>query len=76
MSELDRLIRHVKGMTSALTVFKTPYDAGYNCGCTGPTESNCNFMWFATPDLTREWDRGKADGDKYRRRNAVPQDDA
>jgi hypothetical protein len=37
---------------------KTPYEAGYDAGKNGPNMENCNFSWFATPEMTREWERG------------------
>ncbi len=41
--------------------------AGYNCAMVGPNTDNCDFRLFASPDLTRAWERGKARGDKARR---------
>lgn len=46
----------------------TPYDAGYDCGLNGSNTVNCHFGIFSTPEQTREWERGKADGEKAKRR--------
>jgi hypothetical protein len=66
-SPIEDALKLVRQMKAGVTIFKTPYEAGYNCGAAGPSEVNCHFMWFATPELTREWDRGKADGEKSKR---------
>lgn len=39
------------------------YEAGYRCGFDGPNTNNCHFKFFATPELLREWERGKAVGE-------------
>ena len=36
------------------------YRAGYDCGISGPNNTNCHFRLFARPDLTAAWERGKA----------------
>jgi hypothetical protein len=40
--------------------------AGYDCGKNGPSSTNCHFRLFATPELTKAWERGKARADKER----------
>lgn len=37
------------------------YNAGYDCGKHGSTEQNCHFALFASPEMTRAWERGKRD---------------
>ena len=44
------------------------YAMGKDCACRGATGDNCHFRLFATPALTRAWERGKADGDAVRNR--------
>lgn len=36
----------------------TPYEAGYDSVVSGANTDNCNFKWFATPEDTKEWERG------------------
>jgi hypothetical protein len=56
----------------ALKYFETPerfrdsYAAGYDCGMYGPNTNNCHFGWFKTREMTKEWERGKKDGEKFR----------
>lgn len=42
----------------------TPYDMGFDYAVNGATIANCDFRLFATPARTREWERGKRDGEK------------
>lgn len=42
--------------------FKTAYEAGKDCALNGADTDNCNFKWFATPELLAEWEKGKAEG--------------
>lgn len=37
---------------------KTPYEAGRDAKLNGPNTKNCSFKWFATPEMTKEWERG------------------
>jgi ribosome modulation factor len=39
---------------------------GYDAGRNKPNETNCHFSIFATPELTRAWERGKKAGDAER----------
>lgn len=39
------------------------YKAGFDCGTNGPNEQNCHFTIFATRENTKEWERGKKDGE-------------
>lgn len=36
---------------------------GYDAGRNKPNETNCHFSIFATPYMTRAWERGKKRGD-------------
>ncbi|MES2134477.1 MAG: hypothetical protein V4506_19175 [Bacteroidota bacterium] len=45
---------------------KAAYAAGYDCGLNGVTESNCDFKFFMNPNHTKEWERGKKDGEAKR----------
>jgi len=38
--------------------------AGYDCGKNGANTTNCHFRLFATPELTKSWERGKAKADR------------
>lgn len=42
------------------------YKAGYSAGLNGPGTDNCHFSFFATPDLTKSWERGNALGRETR----------
>ncbi len=35
------------------------YQQGRDCGISGPNETNCHFSLFASPRLTKAWERGK-----------------
>ena len=37
------------------------YKAGFDCGVNGANISNCHFRFFATREMTSEWERGKRD---------------
>lgn len=37
------------------------YRLGYDCGKNGSSTTNCHFAAFATPEKTKEWERGLAD---------------
>jgi len=43
-----------------MSELKTAYEAGRDCALNGANTENCNFKWFATPESTAEWERGKA----------------
>ena len=43
------------------------YRAGFDCGINGANEENCHFGLFATPEQTKEWERGKKVADKIGR---------
>ena len=38
------------------------YKAGYDSAVNGPNQTNCNFRFFATPQLTASWETGRAYG--------------
>lgn len=40
------------------------YNAGYDCGKNGVTASNCCFSFFRTPEMTKEWERGKEQAER------------
>ena len=49
---------------------KTPeqcFDAGLDCGLNGPGLVNCHAVFFATPELTCEWQRGKKEGERRKK---------
>jgi ribosome modulation factor len=43
---------------------KAAYDAGYEAGVDGPNPMNCHSVIFSTPEMTKAWEQGKADGDR------------
>lgn len=45
------------GIQKRLTL-KEAFQLGLDCGMNGATEKNCDFRIFATPELTKEWERG------------------
>lgn len=64
--KIKSLIRRPKEGWSA-------YDAGYDCGLNGAAERNCHFSFFGSPASTKEWERGKADGERARVTPTTPQ---
>lgn len=40
---------------------------GYDCGKNGANMTNCNFRIFATRELTKAWERGKARADREKK---------
>ena len=46
------------------------YGAGYDCGLNGVNTTNCHFKYFGTKELTKEWERGKADAEREKQANA------
>jgi hypothetical protein len=48
------------------TSFRDAYAAGYDCGMYGPNTANCDFRWFRSPEMTKDWERGKKDGEKLK----------
>ena len=55
------------------TTLDTTFKAGQECGRDGATVENCHFRHFATPELTAEWERGKAIGEEERKANGAGQ---
>jgi hypothetical protein len=45
----------------------TPYEMGFDYAVNGATTANCNFRLFSAPARTREWERGKKEGDKLKK---------
>lgn len=45
----------------------TPYEMGFDCAVNGASLANCDFALFSTPARTREWERGKKEGDKVKK---------
>lgn len=43
---------------------KKAYELGYDAGKNGVNTTNTNFAIFSTPENTKAWERGKADGEK------------
>lgn len=43
------------------------YKLGYDCGYNGSNLTNCNFLIFSTPENTKEWERGKKDGEQVKK---------
>jgi hypothetical protein len=41
------------------------YAAGYDCGWNGANEKNCDFRFFRTPEMTREWEKGKEEAGRH-----------
>lgn len=41
---------------------KAAYAAGLDCARNGANTTNCHFSYFARPELTRAWEKGKKDG--------------
>jgi hypothetical protein len=49
------------------------YEAGYDCGMSGPNTKNCFYGFFSAPEKTAEWERGKfkAEQDKQAKESHV-----
>lgn len=43
------------------------FQMGYECGYSGPNETNCDFRIFSSPEFTKEWERGKLHGETAKR---------
>jgi ribosome modulation factor len=41
---------------------QSPYQAGYDAGFNGANTENCNYTWFATPEMTKQWEEGNEQG--------------
>lgn len=39
------------------------YQAGRRCALSGASLDNCHFKYFATPEHTAEWERGKREAE-------------
>ncbi len=59
---LDRALRAFETPNS----FRDAYSAGYDCGMYGPNDRNCDFRWFKDPKMTKDWESGKANGEKFK----------
>lgn len=54
--------------------FKTEadsYDAGKRSARDGCNEDNCHFSYFATPELTKAWERGRDEAWKMNKGSGV-----
>lgn len=49
---------------------RAAYDAGQHCGLNGPDTTNCHFSHFATPEQTKAWEQGKANGEMQKKEPA------
>lgn len=43
------------------------YRLGYDCGYNGSTLTNCSFSIFSTSENTKEWERGKKEGEESKK---------
>lgn len=69
MKHLEKLINlSITEIKMTTSDFKTAYEAGYDAGLNGPNTENCNFSWFCDRGSTKEWERGKKDGDFEKKR--------
>jgi hypothetical protein len=46
--------------------FRTPYEAGYNCGMHGANLTNCHFRFFSNVDDKDMWESGKCDAEQFK----------
>lgn len=44
------------------------YKAGYDCGYTKATTSNCHFSFFGSPESSSDWQAGHRQGEADRNR--------
>lgn len=58
MRYVERRLREIR-MAPFQRAFATPYEAGMDCALSGPNPGNCHFTYFATPEMTAEWTRGR-----------------
>ncbi len=47
-------------------ITKSPYWNGYDAGLNGSNEINSHFSIFSTPENTKEWERGKIEGESLK----------
>ena len=45
------------------------YELGLDCGQNGSNENNCHFTIFSDPENTKEWERGKRDGERLKQKS-------
>lgn len=64
VSTKSLLCRMLK-MAETPNSFKDAYAAGYDCGMYGSNTRNSDFRWFKSPVMTKDWERGKRDGEKF-----------
>lgn len=46
------------------------YKLGFDCGLNGSNLTNCDFRIFSTPEFTKEWERGKLDGENVKEKKS------
>ena len=62
----SNLARYLAALNANPKDFKSPYEAGRDCGLQGPTSKNSDFRWFHSRAWTTEWEHGKRDGEVAR----------
>lgn len=50
---------------------KEAYEHGYDCGLNGPNKTNSDYRIFSSVENTKEWERGKKDGEGIRAYNDI-----
>ena len=43
------------------------YRLGYDCGYNGPNLTNSSYTIFSAPENTKEWERGKKEGEEVKK---------
>lgn len=49
----------MRGLIPERKTEEEAYEAGRDSALNGPNESNCHFAFFAAPELTAAWERGR-----------------
>lgn len=62
MIEIERAAALSQFVTSYSPTIEDAYRMGKDCARNGPNEQNCHFRIFRSPEHTKAWERGKAEG--------------
>lgn len=63
---MNELLNRILKLHETPASFRDAYSAGYDCGMYGPNDRNCDFRWFKSVEMTKDWERGKKDGAKFK----------
>lgn len=59
----DQMIDKLKSLTFAKPSLSDAYNAGFDAGVNGVNDINTHFSFFGSPELSKQWNMGKKDGE-------------